>query len=161
METGYDARDISAALEHYEFSDYQFFQGKLFPRTFSFRSFNSQIIEVHIEKLIAAQTFDANEFTPPAEAETSPFCDAPDSKGTLMPSFGNVILGPGFKDFAIAMYFKVSDKGGVQNAEVINSDDPLRNREILKSFIGTHFPIQSCAGVPIPYETVIQMVSAH
>ncbi|MCU1296429.1 MAG: hypothetical protein JWO91_707 [Acidobacteriaceae bacterium] len=161
LETGYDLRSLSAALEHYEFSDYQPFQGKLFPRKFSFRSTNSQDIEVQVGKLIATQSFDENEFTPPMDSETLPFCEAPDSKGELRPSLGNVIPMFGFEDLAIAMYFQVSEQGGVQNADVVYSNNPLKNREILKSFVGTHFPIQSCVGVPIPYETVIQVVSGH
>jgi hypothetical protein len=161
LETGYDARDMSPTLEHYEFSEYQPFEGKLFPRAYRFRSLYSQVVEVRVEKLIATKTFDADEFTPPIGSEPFPFCDAPVGEGEFRPNFGNVAFGPGFKDFAVAMYFKVNDKGGVQNAEVVHSDDPLKNRELLKSFVGTHFPIERCAGVPMPYEIVIQMLSRH
>ena len=59
------------------------------------------------------------------------------------------------------MYFQVDVEGGVRYAEVVYSNAPLMNNEILQSYIGTHFPVRRCAGVPIPYEIVVHQISGH
>jgi hypothetical protein len=57
------------------------------------------------------------------------------------------------------MYFRVSPAGGVQYAQVVDSSDPLNSKKILNWYVGTHFPVKSCSGTPIPYETIVTLVT--
>ncbi len=146
--------------EHYEFGDYQVFGSKQFPRTLSFRGRNSRSIQVQIDKLVRVDSFPADEFVPPAGAMRMQFCETPETTGEVRPSTGNAIP-IGLRDTEVAMYFQVSPLGGVKNAEVVYSTNPLKNREILNWFVGTHFPVRSCAGQPIEYETIVTLAVRH
>jgi hypothetical protein len=146
--------------EHYELSDYRPFEAKTFPRQLSFRGWKQRTIEVRIDKLMRADSFPADEFTPPQGAERSHFCEEPESTGELMPSTGNAIP-VGLRDVEVDMYFQVSPIGGVQFAEVVQSSAPLKNKEILNWFVGTHFPVKTCAGTAIAYETIVTVMSGH
>ena len=160
LEMGFTVRELSTDWERYEFSDYQPFQGKFFPRKLTYRSLSSQAIEVRIDKLIATPAFPADEFVPPSDAEAFSFCSTPEDQGEVRPSFSGIIP-IGFRDLDFAMYFQVDVEGGVRYAEVVYSNAPLMNNEILQSYIGTHFPVRRCAGAAIPYETVVHQISGH
>lgn len=160
IDKGMTPYGLTAIREHYEFSDYQPFEGKTFPRRLSFRGWEQRTVEVRIDKLIRADSFPSDEFTPPPGAERSHFCEKPETKGDLMPSTGNAIP-VGLRDTEVVMYFQVSPIGGVRYAEVIQSSAPIKNKEILNWFVGTHFPIETCAGTPIAYETIFTLMSGH
>jgi hypothetical protein len=160
IDKGMSLYSLESFREHYEFSDYRLFASKKFPRQLSFRGWKQRTIEVRIEKLIQADAFPTDEFTPPQGAERSHFCEKPENTGELMPSTGNAIP-VGLRDVEVEMYFQVSPLGGVRFAEVIQSSAPLKNKEILNWFVGTHFPIKKCAGTPIAYETVVSLMSGH
>jgi hypothetical protein len=60
-----------------------------------------------------------------------------------------------YVDVQFALYFDVSPIGAVRYAEVVYSSRPVNSKEILNGFVGTHFPIKSCEGRAVGYETVI------
>jgi hypothetical protein len=155
-----DAPGLELLQEHYEFADYQGFGSKQFPRTLSFRGWNSRAIQVQIDKLITVESFPADEFVPPAGATRMQFCETSETTGEVRPSTGNAIP-IGLRDTEVAMYFQVSPLGGVKNAEVVSSTNPVMNKEILNWFVGTHFPVRSCAGQPIEYETIVTLDVGH
>lgn len=155
-----DASGLEQLQEHYEFTDYQGFGTKQFPRMLNFRAWNSRSIQVQIDKLIRVESFPADEFVPPAGATRMSFCETPVSTGEVRPSTRNAIPF-GLRDTEVAMYFQVSALGGVKNAEVVSSSNPLKNTEILNWFVGTHFPVKSCAGQPLEYETIITLAVGH
>ena len=160
IDRGTTARGLESMREHIEFADYQPFEGKTFPRKLVFRGWNSHIAEIQIQKLLHPQSFAADEFTPPKGASRTQYCESPETSGEVRPSArGTVPIG--FKNIETAMYFQVSPQGGVQYAQVVYSSDPLENDEILHWFIGTHFPIKTCAGTPVGYETVIRLATGH
>jgi hypothetical protein len=146
--------------EHFEFADYQPFEGRMFPRKLTFWGWGPYSIEVHVEKLLRPAQFPADEFTPPKEAVRLPYCDSPVTVGEVRPSAKGTIPF-GFRDVRVSMYFQVSPAGGVQYAQVVDSSDPVHSKEILNWFVGTHFPVKSCAGSAIPYETIITLVTGH
>jgi len=155
-----DAIGLEQLQEQYEFTNYQGFGTKQFPRMLNFRGWNSRSIQVQIDKLIRVESFPADEFVPPAGATQMQFCETPESNGEVRPSTGNAIP-IGLRDTEVAMYFQVSALGGVKNAEVVSSSNPLKNKEILNWFVGTHLPMKSCAGQPIEYETIITLAVGH
>jgi hypothetical protein len=155
-----NAFGLESLQEHYEFADYQGFGSKQFPRTLNFRGWNSRSIQVQIDKLVRVESFPADEFVPPAGATRMQFCETPETTGEVRPSTGNAIP-IGLRDTEVAMYFQVSSLGGVKNAEVVSSTNPLKNKEILNWFVGTHFPVRSCAGQPIEYETIVILDVGH
>ena len=155
-----DAIGLEQLQEHYEFTDYQGFGTTQFPRILNLRGWNSRSIQVQIDKLIRVDSFPADEFVPPAGATRMRFCETPETTGEVRPSTGNAIP-IGLRDTEVAMYFQVSPLGGVKNAEVVSSSNPLKNKEILNWFVGTHFPVKSCAGQPIEYETIITLAVGH
>jgi hypothetical protein len=160
IDRGTDVSRLENAREHSEFTDYQPFGEHSFPHKLTFRGWNSDFIEVQIQKVIAAQRFPSDEFVPPTGSKRTPFCESPESKGEIMPSTENTIP-IGFKDIEVDMFFQVSPEGGVRDAQVVYSSDPLHNREILNWFVGTHFPIRTCSGLPIEYETLIRLKTGH
>jgi len=118
------------------------------------------VVEVQVQKLIRAQSFPSDEFTPPKGATRTGFCESPEATGEVRPSTGNAIP-IGLTDIRVDMYFQVSPAGGVRYAQVVYSSAPLKNNEILHWFIGTHFPVKTCSGTPISYETMISLASGH
>jgi hypothetical protein len=160
IDRGVDAYRMESMREHFEFADYQPFEGRMFPHKLTFRGWNARVIEVQIQKLIRAQAFPSDEFSPPKGATRSHFCDLPESTGEVRPSTGNAIP-IGLTDVEVDMYFQVSPVGGVRYAQVVYSSAPLKNNEILHWFIGTHFPVKTCSGTPIAYETMISLLSGH
>lgn len=152
--------DAEPFREHYELSDYEPFEARRFPRKLYFHGWGSRGIEVQVEKLIRVQAFAQDEFTAPKGAQVSNFCEHPETTGDVKPSTGGTIP-VGLRDIEVDMYFEVSPIGAVRFAEVVYSSAPLKNNEILNWFIGTHFPIQSCAGKPVGYEIIVRMGSAH
>jgi hypothetical protein len=159
-DTGSNARRLERLREHYRFSDYRPFQQKSVPWRLSFHGWDSQTVEVQVDKLIAAQSFPSDEFAPPSESKKSGFCREPKFEGAVKPSTGNTIpIGMG--DIEVDMYFEVTPIGGVRYAQVVYSTAPLLNKEVLNWFVGTHFPIETCAGTPINYQTIIRFVTGH
>jgi hypothetical protein len=149
---------VQSVHERFEFSDYQEFEGKRFPRKLSFQAKNGDRIEVQVQKLIRSQTFPADEFVGLPASRQSKFCEWPDISGYLLPSSRefNVV---GRNRFEVDIYFRIAASGGVEYAQVVQSSDPLRDKEFVNWFVGTHFPVQSCSGTPIPYETVVTLAS--
>jgi hypothetical protein len=157
---GVDAYHLESLRERYEFGDYRPFEGHSFPHKLTFRGWNSHVVEVQVQKLIRVETFAADEFRPPSGSSRMHFCDSPETKGEVKPSTGNAIP-IGFSDVEVDMYFQVGPSGGVRSAQVVYSSDPLKNKEILNWFTGTHFPIKTCSGTPIAYETLIRFKTGH
>ncbi len=152
--------DAEPFREHYELADYEPFEARRFPRKMTFRGWGSRGIEVQVEKLIRVQAFAQDEFKAPKEAQISNFCENPEMTGDVKPSTRGTIP-VGFRDIEVDMYFQISPIGAVRYAEVVYSSAPLKNKEILNWFIGTHFPIQSCAGRPVGYETIVRLGTGH
>jgi len=157
---GVDAYHLEHARERSEYADYEPFEGRAFPRKLTFRGWDSRIVEVQITKLVRAQSFSADEFIPPTGATRTHYCESPDATGELRPSTGSTIPF-GFSDVEVDMYFQVTPVGGVRYAQVVYSSDPLKNKEILNWFTGTHFPIETCSGTPIAYETFVRFKTGH
>jgi len=154
-------RERSTVTERSEFTDYQPFEGRSFPRTLTFRGWDARAVEVRIQKLIQVKAFAADEFTPPKGATKTGFCESPETTGEVTPNAGTSTIPVKFSDMEVDMYFQVSPVGGVRYAQVVYSSDPLKNDEVLHWFIGTHFPIKSCAGTPIAYEMLVRLKTAH
>lgn len=155
-----DAIRLDSLRQHYEFGDYQTFDGHIFPRKMIFHGWKARTIEVQIQKLVHAASFAADEFMPPKGATEVKFCESPQTTGEVRPSTGSTIP-IGFSDLEVDMYFQVTPAGGVRYAQVVYSSDASKNREVLSWFLGTHFPIKTCSGTPIPYETLFSLASGH
>ncbi|MGA8298840.1 MAG: hypothetical protein WCB53_04925 [Terriglobales bacterium] len=160
IDRGADAGTESAMREHFEFADFQPFEGRAFPHKFSFRGWDSRTIEVQVQRLVRVHAFAADEFTPPKGATPEAFCEEPQTTGELNPSSGGTIP-IGFRNIEEALYFRVNPSGGVRYAQALYSSAPLQSKEIISWFIGTRFPVESCAGNPVPYEMVILFATGH
>jgi len=160
IERSSSAYHLESVHERYEFSDYQPFEGKSFPRKLLFHAGNGESIEVQVQKLIRSSAFPADEFVGMAGSTQGKYCELPQTTGELMPSSGNAIpFGSGH--FEANIYFRVNAAGGVEYAQVVQSSDPLRDKQFVKWFVGTHFPIRSCGGIAIQYETVVTLISGR
>jgi hypothetical protein len=157
IEDGINVVNPGLLRERFEFSDYQPFGTKKFPRKLTFRGWDSRSIDVRIEKLFKVDSFPAGEFKPTGGAERMHYCENPQISGDVRPNTGNAIP-IGLHDTEVDMYFQVTPVGGVRYAQVVYSDNPLVNKEVLNWFIGTHFPIRSCSGQAIAYETIIRLL---
>jgi hypothetical protein len=160
IDRGADVNQFQTTHEHIEFADYQPFEGRVFPHKLSFRGWDSRIVQIEIQKLFRPNSFAADEFSPPKDAFRTPYCAKPQTTGEIHPFTGSAIP-MGFRDVRLDIYFQVSPVGGIRYAQVVHSSDPLHNNEILNWFIGTHFPIRSCAGTPISYEMLFTLVIGH
>jgi hypothetical protein len=167
IDTGPDAyrlehsRERSAANERSEFADYQPFEGHTFPHKLTFHGWDARTVEVQVQKLIPVKAFAADEFAPSKDSSKIGFCDSPETNGEVTPNPGSNRIPVKFTDIEVDMYFQVSPAGGVRYAQVVYSSDPLKNTEILHWFIGTHFPIKTCSGTPVAYETLVRLKTAH
>jgi hypothetical protein len=160
IDQGTNTYDLSSLREHFEFSDYEPFAKIVFPRKLTFHGWDSRTIDVHIDKLLTVASLPADEFAAPAGAEREHYCEKPETRGELRPSTGNAIP-IGLSDTEVDMYFRVSPIGGVRYGQVVYSNNPLKNEEILNWFIGTHFPVRTCIGEPVGYETIVTLRSGH
>lgn len=151
---------VESMHERSEFSEYQPLEGRMFPRKLTFRGWGTRAIEVEVQRLVRAQSFPEDEFKPQQAATATAYCDSPTSTGDVRPSARGTVL-MGFKDVEVDMYFHVSSDGAIQRAQVVYSSDPLNSDEVLHWFIGTHFPIETCGGKPIAYETLVRFITGH
>jgi len=147
----------AAFQERSEYSDYQDFGTKRFPRHLMFSGWNKRSIEVSIEKIVPVHEFTADEFSPPAGSEVAKQCAGnEETTGEVTPMFGNAIP-VGFENLNVDIYFEITPTGGVRSAQVVYSSDPKADREVLSWFIGAHFPVMSCDGRPIGYQMVYRL----
>lgn len=160
IDEGTNTYDLGSLREHFEFSDYEPFAKIVFPRKLTFHGWDSRTIDVHIDKLLTVESFPADEFAAPAGAHREHYCEKPETSGELRPSTGNAIP-IGLNDTEVDMYFEVSPIGGVRYGQVVYSSNPPKNEEILNWFIGTHFPVRTCAGQPVGYEMIVRLMSGH
>ena len=159
IDQGSDVRDLDRH-ERFEFSDYQPFEGRTFPRKLTFRGWGTLSVEVQVQKLVRVQSFRDDEFKPSPAATMTSFCESPETAGEVRGSApGTIPIG--FQDVEVDMYFQVSPEGGVRYAQVVHSSDPVHNKEILNWFIGMPFPVKTCSGKPIAYETMVRFKTGH
>jgi len=152
IETGLDGPVQSQ--QRFEYSDYQDFGAKKYPRRFAFSGWNKRSIEVTVEELVPVREFAADEFTPPAGSVISKLCNGTEeTNGRAMPMFGEAIP-VGFDDLDVDIYFEISPIGAVRSAQIVYSSDPKANQEILHWFLGANFPVRTCDGRPIGYQTL-------
>ncbi|MGA8075117.1 MAG: hypothetical protein WB995_16705 [Candidatus Acidiferrales bacterium] len=146
-----------AFQERSEYSDYQDFGAKRFPRRLMFAGWNKRVIEVTVEKIVLVHQFAADEFSPPAGSEVSRHCAGNEEmNGEVTPMYGNAIP-VGFENLDVDIYFEITPAGGVRSAQVVYSSDPKADKEVLAWFIGAHFPVMSCDGRPMGYQTLYRL----
>jgi len=147
----------AAFQERSEYSGYQDFGTKRFPRHFAFSGWNNRSIEVTIEKLVPVHAFAADEFSPPAGSEISKLCSGTTAiTGDVTPMFGNTIP-VGFSELDVDIYFEITPAGAVRMAQIVSSSDPKADKEVLNWFLGAHFPVKTCDGRPIGYQMMYQL----
>jgi hypothetical protein len=147
--------------ERFEYSDYAPFDTKRFPRHFAFSAWNKRSVDVTIEKLQPARDFAADEFSPPAGSQVSRYCTgAEEITGEASPMFGNSIPAD-FSYTDVDIYFEISPLGAVRSAQIVYSSNPLRDKEILSWFLGAHFPVKTCDGRPMGYQTLYRFAARH
>ena len=157
----YELASIDAGLDgppqtqrRYEYGDYQEFGAKKYPRRLAFSGWDKRAIEVKVEKMIPVHEFAADEFAPPAGAVISKLCNGTEElKGHPEPLSG-ARIPVGFDDLDMDIYFEITPIGAVRSAQIVYSSDPKSNKEILSWFLGTSFPIKTCDGRPIGYQTL-------
>lgn len=156
----YDEIHLLDLHEHFELSDYEQFQNITFPRKLTFSGWDNRRIEVKVKKLLKVTNFPASEFSPISEAEPDHFCKHPDITGKVRPNTGNAIP-VGLRNTEVDLYFKISPAGGIRYGEVVYSNNPLKNQEVLNWYLGTHFPIHKCDGQAVGYETIERLMSGR
>ncbi|HUJ80913.1 MAG TPA: hypothetical protein VLW83_03465 [Candidatus Acidoferrales bacterium] len=158
LSVAYGLDGPAAFQERSEYSDYQDFGTKRFPRHLVFSGWNKHSIEVSIVMIVPVHEFAADEFSPPAGSEVSRRCAGNEEmKGEVTPMFGNAIP-VGFENLDVDIYFEITPTGGVRSAQIVYSSDPKADKEILGWFIGAHFPVMSCDGRPMGYAEVYRMI---
>jgi hypothetical protein len=152
---------FSAFQEHYQFRDYQPFEGKRFPRSILFTGWGSRSIEIKVEKLLRVQAFAAKEFTPLPESARFVVC-ANESASVGDGDFGlGKISGSGFRNIKAAIYLEIGPNGAARYGEVVYSSSPLDNKEVLQWYLDSPFPVRSCDGKPIAYEIMVRLSGEH
>jgi hypothetical protein len=140
--------------ERLEYSDYQEIGAKKYPRHFVYSGWSKRSIAVTIDTLSAVREFAADEFSPPAGSQISRTCNgAEQMTGTVMPMFGNS-KPVGFYQQDFYIYFEISPVGAVRSAQMIYNSDPKTDSEILGMYVGGKFPVKTCDGRPIGYQTL-------
>ena len=152
METGLDG--AVQTQTRYEYADYQQFGVKKYPRRVTASGWDKRTIEVTVEKMLPVREFAADEFAPPAGAVISKLCNgAEELKGHPEPLSG-ARIPVGFDDLDMDIYIEISPIGAVRSAQIVYSSDPKSDKEILNWFLGTNFPVMTCDGRPIGYQTL-------
>ncbi len=152
METGLDG--AAQTQMRYEYGDFQEFGAKKYPRRLAASGWDKRAIEVMIEKMVPVHEFAADEFAPPAGSVISKLCIGTEElKGHPEPLSG-ARIPVGFDDLDMDIYFEISPIGAVRSAQIVYSSDPKSNKEILNWFLGTSFPVMTCDGRPIGYQTL-------
>jgi hypothetical protein len=152
METGLDGP--AQTQMRYEFGDYRAFGVKKIPWRFASSGWDKRSIEVTIEKIVPVRAFAADEFSPQAGSVTSRLCTGTEKlEGHMDPMFGEAIP-VGFDGLDVDIYFEISPLGAAKSAQIVYSSDPKANKEILRWFLGANFPVKTCDGRPIGYQTL-------
>ena len=120
-------------------------------------------LEVHIEKLEPVTRFADDVFVPPDSASSRDWCAKPEvAKQPDPSSISRLLMGllsqksKGFRGY----YVQVASNGRVEKMAALYSDGTAT--EVDKEDVGReNFPIHSCGGKPIEYETVFGSFSSH
>jgi hypothetical protein len=140
--------------ERLEYSNYQEIGAKKYPRHFVYSGWSKRSIAVTIDTLAAVREFAADEFSPPAGSQISRICSGTEQlTGTVLPMFGNS-KPVGFYQQDFYIYFEISPVGAVRSAQMIYNSDPKTATEILSMYVGGKFPVKTCDGRPIGYQTL-------
>jgi hypothetical protein len=145
--------------EHYQFDDYQPFEGKRFPRSIRFTGWGSRSVEIKVERFLLAQAFADHEFTPLPESTRFVVC--PNEPGGV--ADGGIGLATtrasGFGRLEAALYLEVGPDGAVRYGEVVYSSAPVQNKNLLAVFLHGRFPVRSCNGRPVAYEIMMRLAA--
>ena len=159
IETGLD--ELAQYRELFEFSDYQPFETKKYPRRFAYSGRNKQSIEVTIDKLVAVREFAADEFSPPAGSEIWRYCSGTEEmSGEFTSALGNE-LPVSFNNMDADIYFEIGPTGFPRSGQVVYSSDPSKDKAMLAWFFGGHFPLKTCDGRPIAYQMMYPLGAQH
>jgi hypothetical protein len=159
IEEGLD--DSPAYWQKFEYSDYQPFETKKYPRRFTYSERKSRSIEVKIEKLIPVRGFAADEFSPPAGSEIWRYCSGTEEMtGEFTSSLGNE-LPMSFNDMDADIYFEIGPTGVPRSGQVVYSSDPARDKAMLAWLLGGHYPLKTCDGRPIAYAMIYPLGARH
>jgi hypothetical protein len=145
--------------EHYQFEDYQPFDGKRFPRLIRFAGWGSRSIEIKVEKLLPAQAFADHEFTPLPESTRFVVC-ADEPGGVADGGIGLATTrASGFGRIEAALYLEIGPDGAPRYGEVVYSSAPVQNKNLLAVFLHGRFPVRSCNGRPVAYEIMMRLAA--
>jgi hypothetical protein len=141
--------------ERLEYSDYQEIGAKKYPRHFVYSAWSKRSITVTIDTLAAVREFAADEFSPPAGSQISRICNGTEQMtGTaIVPMFGNS-KPVGFYQQDFYIYFVINPLGAVRSAQIEYNSDSKTDTEILNMYVGGRFPVKTCDGRPIGYQTL-------
>jgi hypothetical protein len=159
IETGLD--EPAQFREQFEYSKYQPFETKTYPRRFAYSGRNKRSIEVRIDKLVAVREFAADEFSPPAGSEISSYCNGTEEMtGEFTSALGNE-LPVSFNNMDADIYFEIGPTGFTRSGQVVYSSDPSKDKAMLAWFFGGHFPQKTCDGRPIAYQMMYPLGAQH
>jgi hypothetical protein len=147
--------------QQFEYSDYQPFGTKKYPRRFAYSGRNKRSVEVTIDKLVPVHEFAADEFSPPAGSEIWRYCSGPEEMtGEFTSSLGNE-LPVSFNNLDADIYFEIGPTGFPRSGQVVYSSDPSKDKAMLAWFLGGHFPLKTCDGRPIAYQMMYPLGAQH
>jgi hypothetical protein len=153
--------DSPAYRQKFEYSEYQTFGTKNYPRRFKYSGRNKRSIEVTIEQLTPVREFAADEFSPPAGSEIWRYCSGiEEMTGEFTSALGSE-LPVNFSNMDADIYFEIGPSGVPRSGQVVYSSDPARDKAVLAWLLGGHFPLKTCDGRPIAYAMIYPLGARH
>ena len=146
-------------LTTYEYGDYLEWGNKIIPRSARFLEDGKQVVEIQVEEVSPADTFDPGLFTPPPGVEAKPGCQDPEpGKPTervdpIYPQRAKELRISG----TVSIYAVVGIDGGLRNLAVIRTAGPELDNSTLEAVSAWRFHPATCGGQAVETETVIDV----
>lgn len=141
----------------YEYADYSAWENKLFPRTLRALEGGKLVVEFRVEELSPERSPDPSLFVVPSGAEAWDWCEDPEPPKRVQYAEPNYpeAARRAWVSGTVWIYAVISIDGVVRDAKVIQSAGPLLDESALVAVRRWLYRPATCAGVPVPTETIV------
>ncbi len=162
-QTGSGSSDVPWRVALEEYSEFQQWAGKSFPRLLRGLNGKQLVVEVRLNAITPLPQLPVDYFTPPKDATTWGYCAGGELwklKDAIMPKYPPSERSQG-REGTVILYARIEVNGHVSNLRLVNSPDPILGRaaeEAISQWIYEKTP--GCASSSGPTETLIDVIFA-
>lgn len=160
LDTGLENLQSDYRIARVEYSDFQEFAGKLFPRTLRGYARKNLVAEIHVDELKEDPHPDPKYFVPAEKADLRLYCSAPPSSKLnrrVQPQYP-VSAGENHLQGVVTFFALIEEDGSLAQIHLIHSAGPVLDQAALDAISQWTYTQPLCEGKPAPLETAIDVI---